>query len=156
MEFDTDNLSTQNFSESLNNGVLDGLSESFDDNLMMGDVEESEDIVEEDPEVKTAEAAQKQPKKPRKALVGGVVDSSKLTTEKARARAWQKLEAHVQKSEAIPYKPQAVLMVSSVIQHSKFGVGVVVALKSSEKAEVLFGDQTRRLVCNKTSRRPRK
>ena len=71
-----------------------------------------------------------------------------LSTEEARHAAWL-LHTNVDESEMIPYSIRIRPKVGDVIRHSKFGIGVVVKLGDATRAEILFKDEIRRLVCGK-------
>ena len=62
--------------------------------------------------------------------------------------AWERLTA-VDGSEVKSYSIRLKLAEGDVIQHSKFGIGIVVKMTDMTKAEVLFSDGLRRLVCGK-------
>ena len=62
--------------------------------------------------------------------------------------AWERLTA-VDQSEVKAYSIRLKLSDGDVIQHAKFGIGIVVKMTDMTKAEVLFSDGLRRLVCGK-------
>ncbi len=62
--------------------------------------------------------------------------------------AWARLTS-VKGEEQKSYTIRLKLTEGDVIKHSKFGLGVVVEMTDSTKAEVLFEDGLRRLVCGK-------
>lgn len=62
--------------------------------------------------------------------------------------AWVRLTS-VEGGEEKSYTIRLKLSEGDVIKHSKFGLGVVVEMTDSTKAEVLFEDGLRRLVCGK-------
>lgn len=50
---------------------------------------------------------------------------------------------------AEPYSIRAELKVGDMVDHPKFGVGVVAALPDNQKARIFFEDGERVMVCNK-------
>lgn len=68
--------------------------------------------------------------------------------EASLKNAWKRL-TDVDASELKAYSIRLKLEEGDVIKHSKFGVGIVVTMTDSTKAEVLFEDGLRRLVCGK-------
>lgn len=62
--------------------------------------------------------------------------------------AWQRL-TDVEESDMIAYNIKLTLAPGNVIRHKKFGVGAVVEMMDTTKAEVLFEDGLRTLVCNR-------
>lgn len=81
-------------------------------------------------------------------LEDDVPQEEDLSTEEARHAAWLR-HTNIDESEMIPYSIRIKPVVGDVIKHSKFGIGVVVKLSDSTRAEVLFEDDIRRLVCGK-------
>lgn len=65
-----------------------------------------------------------------------------------QAEAWKRL-TDVEDEEMLPYSIKLKLADGKVIRHNKFGIGVVVEMIDTTKAEVLFSDGIRRLVCGK-------
>ena len=74
-------------------------------------------------------------------------DEDKASPESLLA-AWERL-TDVPESDQKPYTIRLKLGDGDVIRHSKFGVGVVVKMTDSTKAEVLFKDGLKLLVCGK-------
>ena len=62
--------------------------------------------------------------------------------------AWARLTA-VDAGEIKAYTIRLKLKEGDVMKHTKFGIGVVVEMTDSTKAEVLFEDGKHRLVCGK-------
>jgi hypothetical protein len=50
---------------------------------------------------------------------------------------------------ATPYSIKAPLQVGDLVEHPKFGVGVVAAIPDAQKARIFFEDGERVMVCNK-------
>jgi hypothetical protein len=50
---------------------------------------------------------------------------------------------------ALPYNIRTVLKVGDMVDHPKFGLGVVAALPEDQKARIFFEDGERVMVCNK-------
>ena len=61
---------------------------------------------------------------------------------------WEQKLASRKSDQTKPYKPQANFMKGDVIQHSKFGLGIVEEIITSSKILVLFRDEERTLVQN--------
>ncbi len=71
-----------------------------------------------------------------------------LSTEESRLAAWTR-HTNVDETDMKPYSIRIKPAVGDVLKHAKFGVGVVVRLSDATRAEVLFRDGIRRLVCGK-------
>jgi hypothetical protein len=52
-------------------------------------------------------------------------------------------------SMAEPYSIELPLKVSDIIDHPKFGVGIVIAIADAQKVRVVFEDGERIMVCNR-------
>ncbi|MBI5488972.1 MAG: hypothetical protein HY905_16680 [Deltaproteobacteria bacterium] len=65
--------------------------------------------------------------------------------------AWHQVEAMVNAASKVPYEMTRCYDKGEVIEHPQFGVGVVVAVLSPTKVEVLFSTVRRKLVCGKAS-----
>lgn len=74
-------------------------------------------------------------------------DEDKASDE-ALHNAWRRL-SDVPQEDIIPYSIHIKPEPGNVIRHSKFGIGVVIELNDASKAEVLFQDGLKRLVCGK-------
>lgn len=70
-------------------------------------------------------------------------------SEASLAEAWKRLTAQEKESDVPSYSIRLKLSEGDVIHHSKFGIGIVIDMNDSTKAEVLFKDGIRRLVCGK-------
>ncbi|MBQ9818388.1 MAG: hypothetical protein IJM59_13125 [Proteobacteria bacterium] len=84
---------------------------------------------------------------------GGPVVKSLLTADDQAssenlANAWKRL-TDVETDSIRSYSIRLKLLKGDVIRHPKFGLGIVVEMTDSTKAEVLFEDGLRRLVCGK-------
>lgn len=146
------------------------LDESFSDDNMFDDIFDVDVDVDDDVEVNVdldididvdiePEEVEPLPKKKKKSrrkvakpekvhLICGLVDKRKLATPKGAAEAWKQLSEHVDTRNPIPYTPRAQITFDNVIEHTKFGIGIVADMLSAKKAEVVFEDQVRRLACN--------
>lgn len=69
-------------------------------------------------------------------------------TEASLHAAWERLTSG-DDADVKAYSIRLQLKEGDVIKHTKFGLGVVVEMTDSTKAEVLFEDGKRRLVCGK-------
>ena len=58
---------------------------------------------------------------------------------------WEK-EIRLSKKQAITYSPKAVFQAEDLVDHSKFGLGIVKKLFDQNKIEVMFQDEIRTLV----------
>ena len=76
-----------------------------------------------------------------------VLSAEDRASDESLKAAWKRLTADA--SEVTPYSIRLKLSEGDVVKHSKFGTGVVVDMTDSTKAEVLFEDGLRRLVCGK-------
>jgi len=63
--------------------------------------------------------------------------------------AWLQVEAMVNAATKVPYAMTRGYDKGEVISHPQFGVGVIVAVLSPTKVEVLFSSVRRKLVCGK-------
>ncbi len=84
---------------------------------------------------------------------GTPVQMSLLTAEEkepgpAQHEAWKRL-TDVDEADKLQYSIKLKLADGNVIRHNKFGIGVVVEMMDTTKAEVLFEDGLRKLVCGK-------
>lgn len=75
--------------------------------------------------------------------------AEEAASEEGRYAAWKRLTQAADESEIKAYSIRQVLEEGDVIKHVTFGLGVVLSLTERIKAEVLFSDKTRRLVCGK-------
>ena len=78
-----------------------------------------------------------------------ILSNEDKASEASLSEAWKRLTTQENESEVSPYSIRLKLSEGDVIRHSKFGVGIVVDMTDSTKAEVLFKDGIRRLVCGK-------
>lgn len=62
--------------------------------------------------------------------------------------AWKRL-TDVDDSEVKAYSIKAKLGEGDIVRHAKFGVGIVIEMTDATKAEILFEEGTKRLVCGK-------
>ena len=85
---------------------------------------------------------------PATPVVQKIVSAEDLATDETRIAAWERLtggeDLNVQ-----PYSIRLKLAEGDIISHTKFGLGIVVEMTDTTKAEVLFRDGMRRLVCGK-------
>jgi hypothetical protein len=95
-----------------------------------------------DPEARPKAKAPKAPKPTRS-------QRAKAAAEQSQQEAWRQVESVVSAAEKTPYAMDRPLDKGDVIQHPVFGTGVVVAVLSTTKVEVLFADARRKLVCGK-------
>ena len=77
-----------------------------------------------------------------------LLSSDDMASADSLKAAWERLTA-TDESEIKPYTIRLKLMEGDIIRHSKFGIGIVVEMTDMTKAEVLFADGLRRLVCGK-------
>lgn len=77
------------------------------------------------------------------------VPRKKLDKPEVIAEVWQKLRKRRGDGDAIPWSLTAKLQLDDVVTHSKFGVGYVIGMPAVQKAEILFEDAVRKLVCNR-------
>lgn len=61
---------------------------------------------------------------------------------------WQEKLRELQGKSAKAYTPQTVFDTGDVLEHPKFGIGVVEEIKGPKKCQVLFQDEVRILVHN--------
>ena len=79
-------------------------------------------------------------------VVQSLLSDEDLSTPENLRAAWQRLtEGAEGEAYAIRIRPQ----VGDIVRHSKFGIGIVTQLSDATKAEMLFEDGLRRLVCGK-------
>lgn len=71
-----------------------------------------------------------------------------LSTPESRLAAWKRL-TDVDEADILPYSIRIKPNVGDVLKHKLFGIGVVIELSDATRAEVLFEDEIRRLVCGK-------
>ena len=83
-----------------------------------------------------------------KPVVQSLLTAEDMASEASLAEAWKRL-TDVEEGDIQPYSIRLKLSEGVVIRHSKFGVGVVIKMTDTTKAEVLFSDGMRRLVCGK-------
>ena len=75
-----------------------------------------------------------------------LLTSEDKSSPEALEAAWGRLTDGV---EPAPYSIRLKLSEGDVIKHTKFGNGIVIEMIDSTKAEVLFKDGLRKLVCGK-------
>ncbi len=68
------------------------------------------------------------------------------SSPEALEAAWKRL---TDGADVQPYSIRLKLAEGDVIKHTKFGIGIVIEMSDSTKAEVLFSDGLKRLVCGK-------
>lgn len=84
--------------------------------------------------------------------LGGAVTSRPSSTPRATRTVvknsdyWEQKMASKKQAPLIPYKIQEQFKLGDVIQHSKFGVGIVEEVKTNGKIVVLFRDEERTLI----------
>lgn len=66
----------------------------------------------------------------------------------AQKLAWKRL-VDVDNDDIKPYSIRIKPVVGDVLKHSKFGVGCVIELTDASKAEILFEEGIKRLICGK-------
>jgi hypothetical protein len=71
------------------------------------------------------------------------------TAQPISSRAWKEATAGKDLSSPFPYDPHQTFSDGQVIQHAKFGTGVVIALKEGHKVTVVFEDAIRVLQAGK-------
>ena len=81
-------------------------------------------------------------------IIRSLLTADDEASPEALKAAWERLTA-IDDSEIKPYSIRLKLSDGDVIRHSKFGIGIVVEMTDMTKAEVLFSDGLRRLVCGK-------
>ena len=81
-------------------------------------------------------------------VIARLVSEEELASEETRVEAWKRL-TNVPKEDIQTYSIRLKLSEGDVISHSRFGIGVVIEMSDSTKAEVLFESGVRRLVCGK-------
>ena len=81
-------------------------------------------------------------------VVHSLLSPEDMASESALKEAWKRL-TNVEDGDIQAYSIRLKLSEGTVIRHNKFGVGVVIKMTDSTKAEVLFADGMRRLVCGK-------
>ncbi len=77
----------------------------------------------------------------------GLVSPTDLVSPESIRAAWERLTSAVDGESAPVYSPSLLLRVSNMVRHTRFGLGVVFAVHSPTKVEVLFADKQRKLVC---------
>lgn len=136
--------------------LLEG-EDDLDGDIEGGDDDEApvlDDTFEEDDEDEDDEYSSRPlrptPAPKRSSLRGtnavGGVPRAKLDDPKVAAEVWQKLKDGVKNIAPLPYEISAVYKPDDIIEHTKFGVGFVIAVPGGNKVEVLFSDQVRKLV----------
>lgn len=78
-----------------------------------------------------------------------VLSDEDKSSEASLCEAWKRLVAQEDESSAQAYSIRLKLAEGDIVRHAKFGIGIVVDMNDSTKAEVLFKDGIRRLVCGK-------
>lgn len=78
-----------------------------------------------------------------------VLSDEDRASDEALKSAWERLTSDMDEESLQSYSIRLKLSDGDVIRHSKFGVGIVVEMTDTTKAEVLFLDGLRRLVCGK-------
>ena len=77
-----------------------------------------------------------------------ILSAEDKSSESSLKEAWKRLTTDAE-SEIKAYSIRLKLQEGDIVRHSKFGVGIVVEMNDTTKAEVLFEDGIRRLVCGK-------
>ena len=85
---------------------------------------------------------------PTTPVVRTILTAEDRASDGALHAAWERLTAEAE-GEAQPYSIRLKLSEGDVIRHSKFGIGIVVEMNDATKAEILFADSLRWLVCGK-------
>lgn len=79
----------------------------------------------------------------------GILTNEEKKDAHQRKAAWIRLTTAISDSDVIKYSIHADLKEGDIINHSKFGRGVVIEKMEPNKVEVLFEDDLKRLVCCK-------
>lgn len=82
-------------------------------------------------------------------VVYGILTDEEKASAELRAKAWERLTSEVPQSDVKPYSIHSDYSEGDVINHVKFGRGVVIEKLEKSKVEILFSDDLKRLVCNK-------
>ena len=83
---------------------------------------------------------------PAPTVAHSLLSAEDKASSESLAAAWKRL---TDGADAVPYTIRLKLAEGDVIQHTKFGTGIVIEMSDATKAEVLFEDGLRRLVCGK-------
>lgn len=88
------------------------------------------------------------PKAKRKTKSASAEEVSAKSAAAARAVAveWQNVMTSSKASKRIKYSPKCMLEAGNIVDHAKFGDGVVLKLHHPNKAEVIFQDDIRLLI----------
>lgn len=81
-------------------------------------------------------------------IVRSLLSADDMASAESLKAAWQRL-TDVEEGDIKPYSIRLKLSDGDVIRHAKFGIGIVVEMTDMTKAEVLFSDGLKRLVCGK-------
>ncbi|MCL2325468.1 MAG: hypothetical protein FWC40_03050 [Proteobacteria bacterium] len=79
----------------------------------------------------------------------GLLSAEEMADEASREAAWARLTRDVAEAEIKAYSIRGQFRQGDVVRHPTFGLGAVLELIESTKAEILFEDRVRRLVCGK-------
>ncbi len=85
---------------------------------------------------------------PSTPVVRALITAEDKASEESLHAAWERLSAGASE-DAQAYSIRLKLSEGDAIRHTKFGLGIVVEMTDTTKAEVLFSDGLRRLVCGK-------
>jgi len=75
-----------------------------------------------------------------------------LNAPKRRQDLWKRRVANADPATAVAYNVFAQVAPGTLVNHSKFGLGVVLEMLAPNKADVLFEDEIRKLMCNRPPR----
>lgn len=78
-----------------------------------------------------------------------ILSSEDRATQASLHAAWQRL-TEGNEGNALPYSIRLQLSEGEIVTHSKFGLGIVVEMTDTTKAEILFEDGLHRLICGKS------
>lgn len=81
-------------------------------------------------------------------VVHSVLTPDERSDAQLQHEAWERL-TQVDESDIKSYSIKAKFEEADIVRHSKFGVGVVVEMIDTTKAEILFESGIKRLVCGK-------
>jgi len=95
------------------------------------------------------EAVQKPRPKAQAAVSRAMVSPEDLASAASTEAAWKRLTNANSNGTSVDYHVKCQLRVADLVNHPSFGLGVVYAMQAPNKAEVLFQDKARRLVCNR-------
>ena len=127
-------------------GGDEAVSLEFDADPML----DSDDDFEEEEDAEPAPTRRSKRRAPARTIprVEGIA-KSKLDDPKMVQAAFAKLEKRLSDATPIKYSIREKLAIDTVVDHSRFGIGYVIGLPATHKAEVVFEDAMRKLVHGK-------